>query len=271
MIKNRKQDVKVGIFILIGLLLICGGLLLVSGSGNFLQGKTHYKILLPQVEGLSIGSLVKMAGFRVGQISEMEIRENGNVEVKISISKKFADHVKQDSLAQLGTQGVLGDKYVNLTVGTPEAPVAADGASLQAEPAKDLKDYLNKGDIFLERLNSSMASLDSILASFQKEGRSEIVAKGFAHTSAQLSAAVKDLPKAANELQESTKHLRNVMAKIDRGEGTIGALVNDPSLYEDLKSLLGGANRNKVLKYFIQKSVEESRESRAATPPAIKK
>jgi len=63
-------------------------------------------------------------------------------------------------------------------------------------------------------------------------------------------------------LNDFKHHYALVFAKVLKsGEGTLGALINDPSLYEDLKSLIGGANRNRVLKYFIQKSVESARET----------
>jgi len=68
------------------------------------------------------------------------------------------------------------------------------------------------------------------------------------------------LPTKMKDVTTAAKHMKSILAKIDNGEGTVGALINDPSLYDDVKNLLGGANRNKVLKYFIKKSVETSRE-----------
>ena len=60
----------------------------------------------------------------------------------------------------------------------------------------------------------------------------------------------------AQELEATLKILRSVSEKVKNGEGTIGALFTDASLYEDLKGLIGGANRSNVLKFFVRQAVK---------------
>lgn len=266
---NRKTfdiEIKVGAFVTAGVALCAILLVLVGSSKNIFDHKSYYFITMPQVEGIAIGSTVKMAGFRAGLVEEMNIIEHGRVDIKVSILRKFAAHIKTDSLAQIGTLGVLGDKFLNITVGTKSAELTPDGGSIQAEPSKDFKDYLSKGDQVIENLNKSLAHLESIMNSLNRDGRAENIFRNLTATSSSVSAGTKELPAMSNELKGSLHSLHSIMAKIDRGEGTLGAIINDQSLYDDLKSLLGGANRNKVLKYFIKKSVEGSRDSRSEEP-----
>ena len=58
------------------------------------------------------------------------------------------------------------------------------------------------------------------------------------------------------QFSKSTTSLSSILQKIDQGEGTIGALINDPSVYEDLKSMMGGAKRSTVLKYFMKQFID---------------
>jgi phospholipid/cholesterol/gamma-HCH transport system substrate-binding protein len=246
--RSLEFEIKVGIFVTIGVALIMATILLLGGSSSMFSSMARYHTILPQVEGLVEGGIVKLAGVRVGQIEKIHILGQGRgVDVTFQVKTKFSSSIRADSVVTVQTQGVLGDKYIALSVGSPGAPEAEDGTELRAEAPKELKDYLTSADAVVEKLRSSLSHLETILASATRDKRSEIMFKNFTSMS--------------TEAQQGSGHLKSILAKIDRGDGTLGALVNDPSLYDDLKSLLGGANRNRVLKYFIKKSVEENREA----------
>lgn len=259
--KSLELEVKVGIFVGIGLLLSALALIMSGGEKSLFEGSYRYKVNYSQVDGLQAGSTVKIAGFRVGSVENVYFKDDGSIECVVTVLKKYTRFVRKDSIAQIGTQGVLGDKYINITVGSQNTPPLEDGSLITSEHSKELKDYLSKGDHLIDNLNKSVAHLESILSSFNREGRAEKFFKNLSATAESMSHATKDLPQASKEMQISASHIKSIMSKIDRGEGTIGAIINDPSLYDDLKSLLGGANRNRVLKYFIKKSVESSREA----------
>ena len=271
--KSTSTEVKVGVFVVLGVLITCLVILVAGGEKSFFEGSTSYRITYPQVDGLQVGSTVKIAGYRVGAVDSMKFQENGEIKVTVKVMRKYAKLVREDSMAQIGVQGMLGDKYINITVGNSTAPEMKDGAELHAERSKELKDYLSKGDQLIENLNNSISHLESIMGSFRKDGRAENFFKSMSSVSVAMSQATKDLPQASKDVQSAAASMKSVMSKIDRGDGTMGALINDQSLYDDLKALLGGANRNRVLKYFIKKSVEESRDAArdAASEPAQNK
>ncbi len=271
--KSTSLEVKVGVFVVIGLIVTCLTILVAGGEKSFLEGSTQYNITYPQVDGLQVGSTVKVAGYRVGAVDNMTFQDNGEIKVTIKIMKKYASLVREDSVAQIGVQGMLGDKYINLTVGSSGSKGVPDGSELRAERSKEFKDYLTKGDLLIENLNQSISHLESIMGSFRRDGRAENFFKSMSSMSTAMSQATKDLPQASKDVQAAASSLKSVMSKVDRGDGTLGALINDESLYDDLKALLGGANRNKVLKYFIKKSVEETRDAarESASEPTGKK
>jgi phospholipid/cholesterol/gamma-HCH transport system substrate-binding protein len=257
--RSTETEVKVGIFVALGLGLIMLTIFVLEGGSNFFQRSLHYKTRFKQIEGLVEGAMVKLSGIRVGQVAEIKLlKEVGQVEITLKVSRSFSDAIKEDSIVGIQTQGVLGDRFIVVSLGSNESPVAKEGAQLKAESPKELKDYLSNADSALDRLTSTLGHLDSILGNFNKDNRSDQFFSNLTLMSSQMSESMK-------LMKDSMTRLNSVVAKIDRGNGTVGALINDPTLYEDMKSLLGGANRNKVLKYFIKKSVEESREA-ASTP-----
>jgi phospholipid/cholesterol/gamma-HCH transport system substrate-binding protein len=254
---NRSTDieVKVGIFVALGVGLIMLTILMLGGGQEIFSRGTNFHAKFQQIEGLVEGATVKIAGVRVGQVTNIKFeKDSGLVDVTFSVTKKFKDAVRKDAVVAIQTQGVLGDRYLVLGTGSSDAPSAEPGAELRGEPPKELKDYLNNADVVLDNLKSSLSHMENILGSFRKENRAETFFKNISSFSVNASDGTRGM-------RESMQSLRSIFNKIDRGEGTLGALVNDPSLYDDLKALLGGANRNKVLKYFIRKSVEESKEA----------
>jgi len=68
------------------------------------------------------------------------------------------------------------------------------------------------------------------------------------------------------EAGSAAAHLDSILAKIDRGEGTLGLLVSDPSLYQELRGLLGGANRSLVVRSLIRLATPDGGDPAAEAP-----
>lgn len=263
--RSTDIEVKVGIFVALGLGLVMLTILLLGGGRSIFQRDLSFHTKFTTSEGLVPGANVRLAGVRVGQISDIKILPDSNqVEISFTVASEYANSIREDSTVGVQTQGMLGDRFLVVTMGTPASPEVKSGGELKSEKARELKDYLSNADEVLDRLKNSLAHMEGILGNFKNENRSEIFFKNLTSFSTNMNDGTKNA-------RQSMEHLRSVMAKIDNGHGTLGALVNDPSLYDDLKALLGGANRNKVLKYFIRKSVEESRDAAAKDAPKGRK
>lgn len=253
--RSREVEAKVGLFVFLGVGLVMLTILLLGGGNTLFQHTISYHTVFPQIEGLVEGAVVKIAGVKVGQVSKIKLLNDSNrVEVTFGINGKFQEAVHEDSMVGIRTQGVLGDRYLVVLAGTAQSPLAKDGFELLSETPKDLKDYLSTADQVLERFKDSLNHMEGILEAFDRENRAEIFFRNMTGVSTNLNSGTKNV-------KQTVDHLNSILAKVDNGNGTLGAIINDPSLYDDLKALLGGANRNKVLKYFVKKSVEESREA----------
>lgn len=255
--RSTEIEVKVGFFVTLGLALVMLTILMLGGGQSIFSRGLQFHARFDQIEGLIEGATVKMAGVRIGQVSGIKFLEDtGQVSVSITVDRKYKDAIHQDSTVGVATQGMLGDRYIVVSTGTPGSPVAKAGAELKSDAPKDIKEFLTDADEVLGRLKTSLRHMEGILGSFSRESRAENFFKNITGFSTNANEGTKSL-------RQSMTSLNSIMSKIDKGEGTLGALVNDPSLYDDLKALLGGANRNRVLKYFIKKSVEESRDAAA--------
>src|SRR5258708_3570693 len=112
---NRFEvNIKVGLFMTIGVSLLMGAIILLGGADNIFVRRVHYIIYLQNVDGLMVGSKVVLNGIRIGVIENMRFEnERDKIKVSLAVERNYIPLVKKDTSVEVATQGVLGDKYVS--------------------------------------------------------------------------------------------------------------------------------------------------------------
>lgn len=257
---DRENEVKVGFFVSIGLGLLLLSLLIIGGESSIFSRYNRYSTHFPAVDGLVSGSKVMLAGIQIGTVEGVSLDTGRqDVKVELKILTRYKNAIREDVFAEIATQGVLGDKYLTLLPGKPDAPVLKTGGELPGKASQNLTEFISKSDQLLFQLNSIAKNLDTMLKGFNSGNRSEMFFEGLARSAKNLSEVSQNLSKEFDQMQlkSSIRHLNSILEKIDRGSGTIGALVNDPALYDEAKSLVGGANRNRVVRNLVRKTIKE--------------
>ncbi|OFZ78292.1 MAG: hypothetical protein A2583_02465 [Bdellovibrionales bacterium RIFOXYD1_FULL_53_11] len=264
--KSFEMEIKVGSFVTIGIGLIMLAILILGGTNNFLTRQNTYYVHFQSVDGLITGTKVVLSGIQVGTIEDIDFDlKQKNIRLTLKVGKRYEEWIRKDTMAEILSQGVLGDKFISLSTGTRDTEMLEPKAEIPARPVKDLAMFLNKGDLLMVSLNSIAGSLDRLIKQFESKNRSETFFDGMSNTAKHLSVLSKRLSEELDhmKLKSAMNHLNSIFEKINNGTGTIGALVNDPSLYYDAKALLGGANRNRIVRNLVRKTIKESDEAGA--------
>ena len=261
---NEKQhglEIRVGLFVSAGAILIMLAVLLLGGGSSLFSRPLRYEAHFSGIDGLFQGAKVVLGGLSVGRVESVDlVPETGDIRAKFTVASKFQDYIRQGTQAEILTQGVLGDKYVGLNVGTRDAPVLASGSVIpRREGGSGFSAVLSKSDQLMTSLNSVSASLDRILKSLDSENTQGGLFRNFALSSKNLASSTEKLNQAleGGQLKKATQSMAAVLEKINSGTGTIGALINDPGLYDDARALLGGANRNRIIRNLVRQTVKE--------------
>ncbi len=345
------RQLKVGLFVIMGLALTMVGVFLIGDTRGLWQPKVQYRTAFHDVAGLKPGAPVRMGGLDIGGVTGVDHSSNSGdarVFVSMSISKKEAPRIRADSVAHVVNKGLLGDKMIDITVGSPEA-TAQDPIKLVAseEPndvlamankvasatadaieriaplaqalgdpklAADIKGSLadlhslldatvhgdgtvhrlffdhREADEFsslLVRLDGASTRLDGVLADVQDFTGHMRQGPGIAHALVYDGEISKDALGTMAELHEdlrairegnglahsllygdsSSQHvignlnamsddLRAIVGDLRQGKGTLGALLVDPTVYEDLRSVIGNVERNDVLRALVRYSIK---------------
>lgn len=312
---DRRLSVVVGLFVIGALALFAAAVLsLTAQRGPWLPRYTLFAHFT-NGQGLIDGAPVRLAGKDVGIVESVSFAEPGTgkppVQVRLRVDTSVRERIRQDSTATIGTIGLLGDKYVEISMGSPDAQILADGAEITSITPGDLFEVMQKGTQALDGVAALAANVNRAVDQFNDakggariadaaEGVSKIVEQvqkghGLLHSliyDEYKGGGVESISRSLATLEgilaeiahgdglahqliytpgskqptvakatSAAGHLESILAKIDRGEGTLGLLVSDPSLYDDLKTLLGGANRSAVVKTLIRLSTPGERET----------
>ena len=385
---ERQMQLRIGALVLVGIVLFIGFVLSIGKRSTLFQEKYSLWASFISTEGLAVGSPVRLAGVTIGNVTRITFgREprDRRIAITLSVERRVQDRIREDSVASIGTIGLVGDKVLEITVGSYDKPILQAGAQLASVDPPDYLRLLQKGDHILDNVTRISASLDEFLSGggktekrtlndalrslqttlveiekgqglahdliYGKEGaqllgrvdnmaqtlerlakaietergllhaliytpeeetlgrltrtldRADALLKdvkdgpGMLHaliydregaeliarlgrTSERLDAFVgslqegkglvpsllfdpervkvlDDLQAAAAGLRALTGDLQAVVARLRQGEGTLGALLEDPTVYEDLSALLRGANRSLILRSLIRSTRDE--------------
>ena len=299
---SRRRKAAVGGFVVLALVVLAGVTLSMGNDLRFLKDKSEFKTSFANAAGLNVGAPIKVGGVDVGSVERISIQVDGaapRVEAVLIIYEPFNALVRDGSTVSLDTQGVLGDKYMALTPGPAGGARLPEGASVESKESNELSAVVSKSSGIVDNVNDVTAKVKEftdglpdpkVLGDISKDIATSAreVAKGLEQlnqpnsalsvvstgasgrrletTLANLEAASVSLKTTADNLRASSLSARNIVAKVEAGEGTLGALINDSSVYDDLKSLLGKANRNKAVKFMIRNTLSGEDDVPEAAP-----
>lgn len=372
--KRTSSYATVGLFVALGLTVATLLVLILGSERNSFSRKVTLHTSFADVGGLRVGSPVRMGGITIGSVTAVRFDTNRpgdpNVHVDFEVTADSLQRIRRNSVARIGSKGLLGDKALDISIGDPAQPALRDGESLQGDGADQFSGLLARAESIARRADELMGRVDTatrplaneqlardllgilrnvesitsqvatangtvgrLLRDEQLAGDVQATVNSARQTmgelrtaSAQLSAlardartgnglvhalvydpqganAVRELGRAAGELatitrdvrtgngglhniiygnessqlvanlNESSQIVRDVLRGLQNGRGTLGALLVDPSLYDDIRGLVGNVQRNEILRAMVRYSIQAGERDaqgaiRAAPAPA---
>jgi phospholipid/cholesterol/gamma-HCH transport system substrate-binding protein len=215
--RGISTEVKVGIFVFIGLIVL--GYMTLRVERIKLKTTDGYEIaaLFDSASGLVKSSPIQIAGIEVGRVKD--IRLSGNqAKVIMTIQKEVP--IYADAGAVLRTQGVLGDKYIEIYPGEEKSSRLPAGGVIKATRSTiELDHILAKAMPVMDDIRSVTKSLSQVVGG--DEGQNNLKETFF-------------------NIKKSTEDIRSMTSGLSRGEGTIGKLIREEALYQDMRATMSG-------------------------------
>ena len=252
----------VGLFAFVALIVGAGFVVFMGASGIF-SSELRLTTIFKDARGLNVGAPVYLSGVDVGRVlgKSLPLEGENGVVVSYSVDGRYSGRVRSTTSASISSAGMLGDKTLVLYEGEG-GDLVKSGGEIPSRDEEDLSAYIVKGGQALENIRKLTKSLAAIFADGKTAGKIEKILGNLEVASLNLKKNTEG--DWGKKLDHSLTRLESVMTKIDKGQGTLGALVNDASLHEDLRILLGGAKRSKLVHFLVHQAIKNKEEKSAS-------
>jgi len=246
---------RLGLFVAGGLTLFFLAIFIIGKQKNMFNPVFKLTSTFSNVSGLQVGNNVRFSGINVGTVNNIVIINDTTVQIDMQIKKEVWQFIKSDCKVTLGSEGIIGDKLIIISQGSTEAPLAKDGQVLLSIEAVQTNTLMARLDVTtlnaeiisrqlsqitsdINRGNGTLTRLiqDSIMAENLNQTimNLRIVSRGLTGTGEMMSS----LKLTANNAQIISQQLSAIMNKINSGDGTLGRLIQDPTMAENLNITL---------------------------------
>lgn len=234
---KASENVKLGLFVLGGLLFLILTLYMIGKNRSLFGSTFTIRAAMTSVNGLMPGNNVRFKGLDVGTVKSIQLDEEGTIYVVMVIDKKMKKYIRQNAVASIGTDGIMGNKLVNINSRPEPAPPVEEGsviASLEPIETDEMLRTLNTTNLTIERVTRN---LDEITIKLNTSKSLWNLLSDTVITN-DLKSGVSDFRSAAANTSELTRNARDIVDRFEQGEGLAGTLFTDTTMSDRLDESL---------------------------------
>jgi len=228
-----KNNLKLGSLVLAGMALLVLALYGVGKNQNLFGSNFRLKARFVNVNGLMKGNNIRFSGIQVGTVSDIRILNDTSIEVIMLINQKMKPFIHNNALASIGTEGLMGNKIINIMPSPSPAPLVAENDLLVARPVASTDEMLQT----LSRSNENIAFLSEDLRNTVRKISRSTTLQSLLNDSSlvpNLRATLQHIKGASVNAQAFTEDIRQLILQTKEGKGSVGRLLTDTGLYRDL-------------------------------------
>lgn len=227
------KAVKVGIFLVGGIVLFCIGLFLVGSRAQLFGNRYTVYADFNDIDTISTGAKVRVGGMDAGELINIGVPSNpsGKFRLKLKVSKKFQPIVRQDSVATLETEGMVGNVYVNIKKGSSSSPECKPGCVLPSQETVSMGQLMQEGSALAGSLKSTISDLHH---------RADGVMQNLDSVTGHADQMIKQVQ--PNIVQMSS-NANAVVAGVRQGKGTVGKLLTDKTMAADVSQTIANVKQ----------------------------
>ncbi|MBN2814485.1 MAG: MCE family protein [Bacteroidales bacterium] len=233
---KTKHRMILGMFVFLGIVIFSVTIYLIGTKQNLFTPNVKIFAVFTDVFGLTVGNNVRFCGIDVGTVSDIKILSEKNVKVELSIKTDAIPYIHKNSIATIGSEGLMGNKTIIIIPGTLEERSLQGGDTLLASQPVNIDEVL----LELKTSTHNISVVSNNLIDITRRIRNGEGIFGMLFTDSELTGNIDRVSQNANMI---TKNLNDISARVKNGEGILGKLLADTVFSHEL---------NKTSKNFIE-------------------
>ena len=224
---------RIGAFILLGLVVFLAIIYLLGAQARYFERKYALRAEFTEVGGLIEGATVRLAGVQIGRVTSVDLppHPGGKVRVTLTLARRFADRVRRNSEARIVTQGLLGDKLVEITIGSADAPPLQSGDTIATRDPFEMQEIFSAGAETLAQVNQLAVTLRKTVDRVDRMTNEVEKGKGWLHV------MIYEEPESLRRLNALLTSTQQLLARAESDESAVGVLLSRDS-GKSVRSLL---------------------------------
>ena len=229
MAREDYRNIRLGSFIIIGTILLVTALYFIGNKQNLFGSTFKISAQFYNVNGLMRGNNVRFGGIDVGTVESVEIVSDSSMNVVMVIEKNVQQFIKKNAVASVGTDGLMGNKLVNINSGKDNSSIVEEGDVLQTLRPVEMDEMVRTLNVTNENMRAISSNLRTITDKVNSKNSlwsllmDTVVAEN-------VKSVVVNLKLMSNQGVMITGNLKGLTEDIKKGKGSIGALITDTLL-----------------------------------------
>jgi len=232
--KETKLNIRLGLFVAIGIVIFIVGIFLVGARNGMFTKSFTIKAYFTNTSGLKPGGNVRYDGVKVGIVKTVKIINDSTVEVIMSIDESKHEFITKSATATIASDGLMGDKLVNIMSGIPNSPQTEEGDVIKTKKDINMDAMLEKLGGTSDNINVITDNLKNITSDLNsKKGAIQSLYKDTSLT-IELRQTFANLNTMSLDVKRAGQSIEQITSKMQNGKGAISEVLNDTALGRNL-------------------------------------
>ncbi|MDD2709574.1 MAG: MlaD family protein [Verrucomicrobiae bacterium] len=214
---------KVGLFVFLGILVVCSLIIHFGKVGDRFRGGFPVQVEFGNAGGLVKGAQVLFAGVLVGKVDRIKL-DSENDKVMIEVDLFEGSGVRRDARFMIKQSGLLGDKHIVILQGSRSEPLLKAGDRIRGVDPFDFTDMANQAGDTIRELNKAIRKLSTEIGDKDAIGN--------------ISKGIKSFTELTEKLKTNSERLDAILRRVQKGNGTVGKLLTNDGLFEEMTKLV---------------------------------
>ncbi len=251
--KEKSQNVKLGLFVVIASILFITAIYLIGNSDGLFKSTFTIHCAFDDVKGLQVGNNVRYSGINIGSVKKIKMQSASQINVEMSIEQTVKQYMRKNATAVIETSGLVGNMVVNIMPIAGDAPLVNNNDFIISGSTSSINEIFSSVDSTLIDINIIAHNLAEITNQLNKNNsilglliNDDIMGESFKNT-------INDIKTASHNLNETSFALTKSMEDIQKGEGIVGYLLKDTTFQYQVNNLISSVDNtiNKSTKKAI--------------------
>ena len=244
--KAASQKLKLGVFVVVGTLLLVAALYAIGNRQNLFGTNVRIMTQFTNVNGLETGNNVRYSGINVGTVNKIIMLEDSQIIVEMLIKGNIAKHIKKDAVATIGTDGLVGNMIVNIIPRESKKPVVISGDTIKSYSKIGTDDMLTTLNVTNENAALLTADLLKITTKITQGNGTIGLLINDSIMAQDLKQTIYQLKNASVGASQTIAEIKNIVSSINQNESVIGVLLKDSISGQKIKTVINNLEQSSI-------------------------